>query len=189
MGWWWASQGKVISRSQQGQISSKRLKIAFYVVFNKIMFTWDVFDGSKHSWTQTWTYAKIPPRGYSDNIRVGGFFTRHEITLVSTLSDTAEMDQNNTLMLCHLKVTARSNQLKISENNLFLLILLQLCSLEMPMMAWSIPNPNTDQYQETPQKVPGWLKGLRGYTPSNHPCVSPIWYSRNEPNITHWFYV
>ena len=92
--------GKVISRSQQGQMSSKQLKIAFYVVFDKIMFTWDVFAGSKHSWTQTWTYAKIPPRGYRDNIRIGGFFTRREITLVSTLSDTAEMDQNNTLMLC-----------------------------------------------------------------------------------------
>ena len=52
--------GKVISRSQQGQISSKRLKIPFLLFFAKIMFTWDVYDGSKHSWTQTRTYAKTP---------------------------------------------------------------------------------------------------------------------------------
>ena len=52
--------GKVISRSQQGQISSKRLKIPFFLFFAKIMFTCDVYDGSKHSWTQTRTYAKTP---------------------------------------------------------------------------------------------------------------------------------
>ena len=85
--------GKVISRSQQGQISSKRLKIPFFLFFAKIMFTSDVYDGSKHSWTQTRTYAKTPPRGSRDNIRVGGFFTPREITLVSLLSDMAEMDQ------------------------------------------------------------------------------------------------
>ena len=31
--------GKVISRSQQGQISSKRLKILLFLFFAKIMFT------------------------------------------------------------------------------------------------------------------------------------------------------
>ena len=36
----------------------------------------------------------------------------------------------------HLKVTARSNKLKTVENSLFCCcFLLQLCSLEMPMMA------------------------------------------------------
>ena len=38
----------------------------------------------------------------------------------------------------HPKVTARSNQIKTAKNSLFLLSLLQFCSLEMSMvgMAW-----------------------------------------------------
>ena len=52
--------GKVISRSQQGQISSKRLKIPLFLSLSKIVFTSDVYDGSKHFFTQTRTYAKTP---------------------------------------------------------------------------------------------------------------------------------
>ena len=47
--------GKVISRSQQSQISSKRLKIPLFLFFAKIVFTTDVYDGSKHSLNQTRT--------------------------------------------------------------------------------------------------------------------------------------
>ena len=39
--------GKVISRSQQSQISSKRSKIAYFCSFSAIMFTWNVYDGLK----------------------------------------------------------------------------------------------------------------------------------------------
>ena len=41
--------GKVISRSQQGQISSKRVKIACFVDFATSMFPCDVYDGLKHT--------------------------------------------------------------------------------------------------------------------------------------------
>ena len=54
----------------------------------------------------------------------------------------------------HLKVTARSNQLKIGENNQFLLVLLQFSSLEMSMV---VENP-LDSSMEI------WPKHPRGYS-------------------------
>ena len=38
---------KVISRSQEGDISSTPLKIVFFLFFATIMFTWDAYDGLK----------------------------------------------------------------------------------------------------------------------------------------------
>ena len=46
----------------------------------------------------------------------------------------------------HLKVTARSSQLKMDENNLFLLFFLQLCPHKMSMMVQTNLEPNTFQY-------------------------------------------
>ena len=39
--------GKVISISQQGQISSKRSTKSYFCCFATITFTWDVYDGLK----------------------------------------------------------------------------------------------------------------------------------------------
>ena len=67
MCWWSASRGsypKVMVRSSQGYSKVKSAqngwKYHSFYFFAKIMVTWDVYDGSKHSWTQTRTYAKTP---------------------------------------------------------------------------------------------------------------------------------
>ena len=58
--------GKGISRSQQGQICSKRLEMAYFVCFSNNMFTWNVNDNLKQIPTRT--YTKTPPRGFRDNV-------------------------------------------------------------------------------------------------------------------------
>ena len=49
----------------------------------------------------------------------------------------------------HLKVTGRSNQIQIGENSLFLLILLQFNSLEMPMVVETHIDHSMEKYQKT----------------------------------------
>ena len=63
------------------------------------------------------------------------------------------------LMVRSSEVTARSNKLKTRETSLFLLLLLQLCSLEMSMMARSILDPN---HGPIPRKGKRVIKGLEG---------------------------
>ena len=66
----------------------------------------------------------------------------------------------------HLKVKARSNQLKTVENNLFLLT---LCSLVMYMMAWSIPRPKQGPTLKHTREVIGITQGLEGFFTSPPP--------------------
>ena len=134
--------GKVILRSQQGQISSKRLEIASYAVFDKIMFTGDVYDGSKHTRTQTRTYVKTPPRCYRDNIRVGGYFTSREITLVSTLmkpNTHGDMGHIGELPQGHGKVISRSQQGQISSKSVKIACFCWFCYNYVPLKClWSL---------------------------------------------------
>ena len=50
----------------------------------------------------------------------------------------------------HLKVTGRSNQIQIGENSLFLLVLLQFNSFEMPMVVETHIDHSMEIYQKTP---------------------------------------
>ena len=79
----------------------------------------------------------------------------------------------------HLKVTARSNQLKMDENNLFLLFFLQLCPLKMSMMVQTHLKPNTEFTKHISRHYRGFIGVGRVLTPSNHPYVSPVWCDRN----------
>ena len=83
----------------------------------------------------------------------------------------------------HLKVTARSNQLKMDENNLFLFLFLQLCSLKMSMVVQTYLESNTELHQTHFKTLQGFLGVRRELTPSNHPYVSPVWCDRNWQNI------
>ena len=50
----------------------------------------------------------------------------------------------------HLKVTARSNQLKLGRHSLFVQFLLQLFSFEISMMVVTYLGPSTKVHQKTP---------------------------------------
>ena len=57
----------------------------------------------------------------------------------------------------HLKVTARSNQLKIDENNFFLLFFLQLCPLKMSMMVQTNLNPTQSYTKHISRHYRGFI--------------------------------
>ena len=41
---------------------------------------------------------------------------------------------------------------------------------------------NNELYQTYPNRLQGWYRVWRGYTPANHSYVTPVWNSRNWPN-------
>ena len=69
----------------------------------------------------------------------------------------------------HLKVTARSNQLKMDENNLFLLFVLQLCPLKISMMVLTHLEPNTELHQTHFQTLQEFYRGWKGINPIKSP--------------------
>ena len=73
----------------------------------------------------------------------------------------------------HLKVTARSNQLKKDENNLFLLFFLQLCPLKMSMMVQTHLEPNTELSQTHFKTLKGFYRGWKGINPIKSPLCQP----------------
>ena len=82
----------------------------------------------------------------------------------------------------HLKVTGRSNQLKIGRISLFLLLLLQFNLLQMSMVVETHLHPSMEIYQNTPR---GYRVNTRAggiIPPSNHPYVTPFSYGRHGPN-------
>ena len=83
----------------------------------------------------------------------------------------------------HLKVTARSNQLKMDENNLFLFLFLQLCPLKMSMVIQTYLERNTSYTKQISRHYRVFLGVRRVLTPSNHPYVSPVGCDRNWQNI------
>ena len=41
---------------------------------------------------------------------------------------------------------------------------------------------NNELYQTYPNRLQGWYRVWRGYTPANHAYVTPVWNSRNWTN-------
>ena len=73
----------------------------------------------------------------------------------------------------HIKVTGRSNQIQIGENSLFLLVLLQFNSLEMPMVVETYIDHSMEIYQKIPW---GYRVNIRagGVIPHQITLMSPL---------------
>ena len=78
----------------------------------------------------------------------------------------------------HIKVKSTQK----GENSLFLLFLFKFSSIEISMIVETQLDTNNELYQTYPNKLQGWYRVWRGYTPANHPYVTPVWNSRNWPN-------
>ena len=78
----------------------------------------------------------------------------------------------------HLKVTSRSNQHKGVKIAYFCCF----CSIEISMIVETQLATNNELYQTYPNRLQGWYRVWRGYTPANHPYVTPVWNSKNWPN-------
>ena len=95
----------------------------------------------------------------------------------------------------HLKITARSNELKTVENSLFCCFLLQLCSLKMPMMDWNWPRPQHGPISKHPRGYRGIIR-FWGFLPQPPPqitlaspqsmAVPTIFKNRCMPYLDQW---
>ena len=79
---------------------------------------------------------------------------------------------------CHIKV--KSGQ--VGENVLFLVFLLQFCSLEMVIK--SHLDISNGPYKNNPRGHKGNIRVTWGNTPSDYPYLTPDWNDRNGPNYT-----
>ena len=80
-----------------------------------------------------------------------------------------------------LKVTGRSNQIQIGANSLFLLVLLQFNSLEMPMVVETHIDHSMEIYQKTPW---GYRANIRAI-PHQITLMSPLYHMAEMDQIIY----
>ena len=76
----------------------------------------------------------------------------------------------------HLKITARSNERKTRENCLFFSTLMFSLDVYDCLKHTYTPTQNIPKHLNRSED--NNKRGWKGYTLSNHPCVTPVWYRR-----------